>query len=134
MTTKSDEQAIRDLYTTWRQATIKEDLPTILNLIADDAVFLVPGQPPLRGKKQFSDMFEAMRGKLQIEAQSEFDEISVHGDWAHVICRLAAVMTPKSGGASELDSGHTLTILKKKSNGSWVVARDASMLAPERAN
>jgi uncharacterized protein (TIGR02246 family) len=138
MSTKSaksstnDEQAIRDVYSVWRRATVAQDLPTILKLISDDAIFLVPGQPPMRGKQQFSDMFETVRGKYQIEAQSEFDEISIHGDWANVICRLAVVMTPKAGGTRELHSGHTLTILHKERDGSWTVTRDANLLAPER--
>jgi uncharacterized protein (TIGR02246 family) len=126
-----DEQAIRDLYATWRRATMAEDLPTILNLIADDAVFLVPGQPPILGKEQFAELFELVRGKYRIETRSEFDEISVHDGWAHVRCRLAVVLTPKAGGAPEFNAGHVLSILKKRSDGAWVVARDANLLAPE---
>ena len=130
MTTTSDEKAIRDLYSTWRRATLEEDIGAIIDLIADDAVFLTPGEPPVRGKQQFANLFEQVRGKFRIEAKSEFDEIAVHGDWAHVWCRLAVIMTPKSGEPPVLRSGHTLTILNKQRD-NWVVTRDANMLAPE---
>ena len=130
MTPTSDEQAIRDLYSTWRRATLEEDVGTVVNLIADDAVFLTPGEPPVQGKQQFADIFEDFRGKFRIEAKSEFDEISIHGEWAHVWCRLAVVMSPKSGDAPVFRSGHTLTILHKEA-GHWLVTRDANMLAPE---
>jgi len=130
MTTSNDEQAIRDLYATWRKATMAEDLPTILNLIADDAVFYVPGQSPIRGKKEFETMFNASRGKFQIEALSEFEEIEVHGDWAHAASRLAVNMKPRDGGPTQSRAGHTLTILRKE-RGKWVVARDANLLAPD---
>src|SRR5262245_35101510 len=129
MSATKDEQAIRNLYTAWRQATLTEDLPTILKLITDDAVFLVPGEPPIKGKEQFAQMFETVRGKYQIEAQSEFDEIDIHGDQAYVLSRLAVSMKPKSGGTPQVNSGHTLTILRKNAQGSWAVSRDANLLA-----
>jgi uncharacterized protein (TIGR02246 family) len=128
--TTNDEQAIRELYATWRKATVAEDLPTVLNLIADDAVFYVSGQPPIRGKKEFETMFNATRGKFQIEAMSEFEEIAVHGDWAHVASRLAVHMKPRDGGPMQSRAGHTLTVLHKH-GGRWTVARDANLLAPD---
>jgi uncharacterized protein (TIGR02246 family) len=128
--TTNDEQAIRELYATWRKATMAEDLPAVLNLIADDAVFYVPGQPPMRGKKEFETMFNATRGKFQVEALSEFEEIAVHGDWAHVASRLAVNMKPRDGGPMQSRAGHTLTVLRKQ-GGKWVVARDANLLAPD---
>jgi uncharacterized protein (TIGR02246 family) len=128
--TTNDEQAIRELYATWRKATMAEDLPTVLNLIADDAVFYVPGQPPMRGKKEFETMFNATRGKFQVEALSEFEEIAVHGDWAHVASRLAVNMKPREGGPTQSRAGHTLTVLRKQ-GGKWVVVRDANLLAPD---
>lgn len=130
MNSSNDEQAIRDLYAEWRRATLAEDLPAVLKLIADDAVFYVPGQSPIRGKKEFETMFDATRGRFQVEALSEFEEIAVHGDWAHVASRLAVNMKSKDSGAVQSRAGHTLTILRKD-HGKWVVARDANLLAPE---
>jgi uncharacterized protein (TIGR02246 family) len=130
VSTSNDEQAIRELYATWRKATMSEDLPTVLDLIADDAVFYVPGQSPIRGKKEFEAMFNATRGRFQIDAMSEFEEIAVHGDWAHAASRLAVNMKPKGEGPPVQRAGHTLTILRKD-RGKWVVARDANLLAPE---
>lgn len=130
MSATNDEQAIRELYASWRKATMAEDLPTVLGLIADDAVFYVPGQSPIRGKKEFEAMFNATRGKFQVEALSEFEEIAVHGDWAHVASRLAVNMKPRDGSSVQARAGHTLTILRKD-RGKWVVARDANLLAPD---
>ena len=131
MSMQADEQAIRNLYTIWRNAMVQEDLARVLELVTDDAVFLVPGQPPVRGKQQFAELFEAARGRYRIEFQSEFDEISLHDDWAYVTSRLAVELTPKSGGVPVHHAGHTLTILRKFPDGRWAVARDANLLAPE---
>jgi ketosteroid isomerase-like protein len=84
----------------------------------------------MRGKQDFMKMFDFARGKFSFEAQSEFDEISIHGEWAHVATRLAVNMTPRAGGPAQHQAGYTLTILRKN-NGQWQVYRDANLLAPE---
>jgi len=43
-----DEQAIRELVATWLRASGAGDTETVLGLMAEDVVFLVPGHPPLR--------------------------------------------------------------------------------------
>ncbi len=40
----NDEQQIRDLIATWLRASASGDLPTILDLMAEDVVFLIAGQ------------------------------------------------------------------------------------------
>lgn len=47
---QNDEQAIRHLIEKWHAATAVGDLTQILGLMADDVVFLTPGQPPMLGK------------------------------------------------------------------------------------
>ena len=125
----NDEQAIRDLYATWQRATADRDLATVMSLMAEDVVFLMPGQPPIRGREEFAAL--AADNKFHIESASEFGELVIHGDWAHCWCRLSVTMIPPEGGPVVRRSGHTLTILQKQSDGSWVVARDANMLAPD---
>ncbi|MFP3802733.1 SgcJ/EcaC family oxidoreductase, partial [Paraburkholderia sp. SIMBA_027] len=41
-----DERAIRDLVETWFVSSRRGDLATVLDLIADDAIFMVAGKPP----------------------------------------------------------------------------------------
>jgi ketosteroid isomerase-like protein len=42
-----DEQAIRELTQTWLAATQKGDIQTVLSLMMDDVIFMVPGSPVL---------------------------------------------------------------------------------------
>ena len=51
---RSDEEQIREVVTTWMSATKAGDLDTLLSLMAEDVVFLVPGQPPMVGKASFA--------------------------------------------------------------------------------
>ena len=51
VTSDQDKEKIREVVTTWMHATAEGDLETVLSLIAEDAVFLLSGQPPMRGTR-----------------------------------------------------------------------------------
>jgi uncharacterized protein (TIGR02246 family) len=123
-----DEQAIRDLVDTWLAASKAGDLATVLSLMADDVVFMVPGQEPF-GKEEFAARNRNMKGLL-VESTSEIQELEVLGDWAWLRNRLKVTIAPP-GGRPAVHSGYTLTILRKNPDGKWVLARDANLLTPE---
>jgi uncharacterized protein (TIGR02246 family) len=127
---KTDEQQIRELVSTWHAATRAGDVDTVLKLMTDDVVFLVPGRPPMR-KAEFASLSRPPPGKRlpKIEGTSEIQEIQVSGDWAFMWTKLSVAMTPPEGGAPSKRAGHTLTVLQRV-NGRWLLARDANLLTP----
>jgi uncharacterized protein (TIGR02246 family) len=127
---QKDEQEIRQLVSTWMTASKAGDVETVLSLMADDVVFLVPGQPVMR-KADFATAARSQSGQdaPQFDGSSEIQEIKILGDWAFMWARLTVVVTPPNGAQSMTRAGHTLSILKKQS-GKWVLARDANLLAP----
>lgn len=128
---QSDEQEIRQLVATWMTATKAGDIKTVLSLMAEDVVFLLPGQPPMIGKSAFAAAVGAQRDqeRPKFDGTSEIQEIKVVGEWAFMWAKLSVLVTPPGGGPSMARAGHTLSILKKQ-NGKWVLARDANMLSP----
>jgi uncharacterized protein (TIGR02246 family) len=76
----NDERAIRQLIETWMSASRTGDLATVLSLMADDVVFMVPGQKPF-GKEAFARASEGMKN-ARIDGRSEIEELKVLGDWA----------------------------------------------------
>ena len=126
---QNDEQQIRRLVSTWMEATRAGDVETVLSLMSDDVVFLVSGQEPM-GKRDFAEAARAQAGNdaPAFDISSEIQEIKVLGDWAFMWQKLAVTVTPPQGPRMKR-SGHTLTILEKR-NGTWVLARDANLLAP----
>jgi uncharacterized protein (TIGR02246 family) len=122
-----DERAIRDLVATWIDATKAGDIETVLRLMAEDVIFMVPGQKPF-GKEAFAAALEGMKG-VSFEGNSDIQEIQVFGDWAYLRSHLEVKVTQPSGAAPILRSGCTLSILRKTPAGQWVMARDANMLA-----
>ena len=127
---QDDEQEIRELVSTWMAASKAGDVEKHLSLMADDAVFLVPGRPIMR-KADFAAAARAQAGPdaPQFDGSSEIHEIQILGDWAFMWTKLTVVATPPGGGQSVRRAGHTLSILKKE-NGKWVLARDANLLSP----
>jgi uncharacterized protein (TIGR02246 family) len=128
---RSDEQAIRKLIATWASATSAGELPQLLGLMAEDVVFLVAGHPPMRGRDAFAAGFRTALQHYHIEATSDIQEIQVVEDWAYCWNHLSVTMTPVQSGSPMRRTGHTLTILRKQSDGAWVVTRDANMLTAE---
>jgi len=92
----SDEQEIRQLVATWMAATRAGDIETVLSLMADDVVFLLPGRPPMIGKPAFAAATQAQssQGPVQFDGTSEIQEIKVLGDWAFMWTQLTVVATP----------------------------------------
>ena len=120
-----DERAIRNLIDTWMSATQKGDIETVLNLMADDVIFMVPGQKPF-GKDAFA---AASRGMLNVrfEGRSDIEELKVLGNWAYVRNHIDLTITPEQGAPMHR-AGYTLTILRKEADGRWVLARDANLV------
>ncbi|MGL4612044.1 MAG: YybH family protein [Trueperaceae bacterium] len=125
-----DEQAIRDVITTWQEATKVGNLSRLLELMTDDVVFLTSGQPPMN-KEGFSKGFESILKKMTIVSRGDIQEIVVSGDYAYSWSHLSVTMTPKDGNNSIRRLGHTLTFFRKE-NGSWRLARDANMLTTDK--
>jgi len=123
---KDDEQQIRQMVDTWLEASKAHDLPTLLNLLDDDVLFVTPGKEPF-GKEAFASGNEQLP---DMEATIDIREIEVVGDWAWMRSFLrVSFMQP--GKDPVRHSGHILTILRKRPDGQWVIKRDANFVKPE---
>jgi uncharacterized protein (TIGR02246 family) len=123
-----DERAIRELVAKWMAASQAGDTQTVLSLMTDDVVFMVPGREPF-GKQEFAAASEGMKD-VGIEGRSDIRELQVLGDWAYLRSYLELSVTPP-GGNTVRRAGHTLTILRKQADGRWLLSRDANLLNPQ---
>ena len=124
-----DERAIRELVEAWLAASKAGDISTVLSLMTDDVVFMVPGRKPF-GKAAFAAAADGMKG-VRIDGASDIEEIEVLGEWAYVRNHIRMTVTPADGGATVRRSGYTLTILRKERDGRWRLARDANLVAED---
>ncbi len=120
-----DERAIRDLVETWMTASRAGDAATVLSLMADDVIFMVPGQAPF-GKDVFRAGSETMKN-VTMEGSADIRELKIFGDWAYLRNYIEITITPP-GGPALRRAGYTLSILRKEPGGNWVLARDANLV------
>ncbi len=124
----SDERAVREVHTTWIDAVNAADLVRLLTLMADDVVFLNPGQAPF-GRDGFPVGFSAAHQQSRIRCISELQEIVIAGEVAYTMCRDSLSVTSRAGGKATELAGHRITIYRKQPDGRWLLARDANTLS-----
>jgi uncharacterized protein (TIGR02246 family) len=120
-----DERAIRELVATWMEASANGDVDTVLSLMADDVIFMVPGREPF-GKDIFRAASEAMKNS-RLTGSSDIREVNVLGDWACIRNYIEIAIASPEGGAMRR-KGYTLSILRKhlprvKSRGGYFAPR-----------
>lgn len=119
-----DEQLIHEVVESWMRASRNGDTATVLSLMTEDAVFMVPGREPF-GREDFQAATGA--NVPQIAGTNEIVELQVQGNWAFTRNRIDLTITP-SAGAPLSRSGYTLTVYRKDKDGRWRLARDANLL------
>jgi uncharacterized protein (TIGR02246 family) len=125
----NDEKEIRDVVKNWLAASENGDLQTVLSLMDDDVLFLVPGKEPF-GKEEFAAASKQM-ANVRMKGTSEIREIDIVQDlaWMRTSLKVRATMPD---GKTVVRSGSTLTILRRNAGGKGLVLRDANLLAVEQ--
>jgi len=123
-----DEQAIRNLQQDWLKASANKDLNAVLDMMADDVVYLTPGRPPF-GKKEFAAGFETMK-QATFQGSAVMEELIVVGEVAYARSKLEISIVPPNGETKHL-AGYPLSVYRKLADSRWVLARDANMVTPK---
>src|SRR3569832_2465943 len=97
--------------------------------MADDVVFLNPGQAPL-GRDGFSATFSAAHQQVRIRCCCVLVVVIDIGEVAYTRSRDTLSVTPRAGGEATQLAGHRITIYRKQPDGRWRLARDAHTLSP----
>jgi uncharacterized protein (TIGR02246 family) len=123
-----DEAQIRNLVAQWQASTKAGQTQTVLDLMTDDVVFLVPGRPPMI-KDEFAALSASPPGvpRPQFQSTQDIREVEVSGDMAFMWSALTVAVTPPGATQPIEREGHTLTIFRKV-KGRWLLARDANLL------
>jgi uncharacterized protein (TIGR02246 family) len=125
----SDERAIREVHSAWIDAVNASDLVCLLSLMADDVVFLNPGQAPF-GRDGFPAGFSAAHQQARINCISELEDVVVVGEIAYTLSRDSLSVTPRATGEATQLAGHRISVYRKQPDGRWLLARDAHTLSP----
>jgi uncharacterized protein (TIGR02246 family) len=124
-----DEKAVREVIRTWHERTARGDIAGVLSLMEEDAMFLVTGKPPMSGRAEFEKGLQAILSHNRIESTASVEEVRVSGDLAYARTQLSVTVVPNNGSAPKSRQGSTLTIFRRVASGSWLLSRDANLLA-----
>src|SRR5437763_11598850 len=117
-----DERAIREVHATWIDAVNAGDLVRLLSLMADDVVFLNPGQAPV-GRDGFSPGFSAAHQQGRVHCARELEDVVVVGEVAYTLSRRSLSVTPRAGGEAVQLAAHRITVYRRRPDGRWLLAR-----------
>jgi uncharacterized protein (TIGR02246 family) len=120
-----DKRAIRELVKTWIAASQAGDLQTVLGLMTDDVIFMVPGREPF-GKQEFAAASQGMKN-VRMEGTSDIRELKILGDWAYRRNYLTLTVTPAQRFAGAARGFHAHDPAKLP-DGRWLLARDANLM------
>ena len=127
-TMTSDEREIRTVHSSWIDAVNTGDLARLLTLLAEDVVFLTPGQAPV-GREGFSSNFMTAHKQMRICCTSELEEVVVVGEVAYTRSRDALSVIPRACGKAAQLAGHRMTVYRKQRDGRWLLSRDVHTLS-----
>jgi uncharacterized protein (TIGR02246 family) len=125
-TVSEDEETIRNWFDDWITATKDGDLDLAKSLIADDAIFLVPGAGQM-GKQSFAEAATASDPNTDFQLDCVIQEIRIFGDHAWLMATISLAMTDKKTNTRSLMKGDGISILERRGDG-WVVVRDANTM------
>src|ERR1700730_12170086 len=123
-----DERAIRNAIQKWMAASKAGDTATVLNLMAGDVLFMVPGREPF-GREAFAAAAQGMKD-IRMDGAADIQEVMVLDDSAWTRVHLTVTISPPNAKPVRR-AGYTLSIWRKQTDGAWVIFRDANLLTAE---
>ena len=107
-------------------ACMKDDVDTLCSLWTDDGVLLMPGAPPLVGKKAICGMLQEQKahanGSKTTGYTEDWNEVRIVGDYAWQWGKMSQTQANASG-QEETMRVNAIRILHRQPDGSWRVAR-----------
>ena len=131
---EADRNAILALVENYHRATRAKDVDTILELVAEDVVFLPSSSPPIKGREEVEKMYRAFFPVYrEIKQEADIEELQVAGDWAFLWGTDQLRLMPESGETEIQMKGKGLSILKRQSDGPWRFWRGINNMTPQKS-
>lgn len=112
--------AVRDA---WIAALKAKDIDGLMSLLTDDVVIMHPGRPSVVGSAANRADLAAVLAKFNVDQEAVSDETVLMGEWAFDRSRAVTRLTPVSGGDCIVSRSKAITILRRRRDGAWQIAR-----------
>jgi len=120
----ADEAAIAEFNKRYLGAINDGDIATLSSLTTEDHMMIMPGRPPLVGKKANDEANGRVFQMFDIDETWTPQETVIDGDLAYQRGTFTVEATPKAGGDKTRTTGTFLRIYRRQPDGSWRMTRD----------
>jgi uncharacterized protein (TIGR02246 family) len=126
-----DIAAINQLAEDWRAGWLTGDPETLLALLSDEPVLIMSHEPAIIGKEAIRELYQYVFENYTFTSDENYTrtsdveqmEVEVDGDLGYIWSRYTNTETPKAGGETIEDHGHSVLIVRRQHDGSWKIAR-----------
>jgi uncharacterized protein (TIGR02246 family) len=116
----SAHAAIKENYTAMEEAFHKGNARAIALMYTEDAEWLIPEVPAIRGREAIAQAWQRVIGSGGNRVRIEIDEVQENGDWAYEVGRF----TVSGPYQNVLNAGKYIVIWKREASGAWKTHRD----------
>ena len=116
---EADVEAIKSLTDEIMKAFNEGDLEAFMATVAEDAVYMPPGEPALIGKEAIRNWYTELFDKMSFDATISSDEIEICGDWAIQRATWKGSWIQKDSGETTQFESPGIYIYRKQLDGSW---------------
>ena len=117
-----DVEAIRGGSEQFTRFMLARDFDALVRLYAEDAVFMPPHRPAVKGRLALRDWLGAFPKVTRFTFT--LDDIDGRGDLAYVRGSYSMTLHPEGAPGPVGDAGKFVEIRKKQPDGSWLLAAD----------
>jgi uncharacterized protein (TIGR02246 family) len=113
-------EAIAKSYEAFQDAFHRGDADTLSLMYTEDAEWLVPNAPSIKGRQAIAEVWKQLIGSGGNNVRVDIGEVQECGDWAYEVGRFAA----SAPDGPVLNAGKYIVIWKRQSTGEWKTHRD----------
>ncbi len=111
------KKMLEDFDAAYNEAFNRGDAAGCAAFFADDVILMAPGEPMVRGRKAFEDIYRSrMKESRGGTHTNKLVEYGVEGDLAYQVGTFAIA------GANPTEQGKFVNVLKRQEDGTWKVA------------
>jgi uncharacterized protein (TIGR02246 family) len=122
--TTTDTAPIADLRNKYIAAYNAGDAAAVAALFAEDAITMPDHHASVEGRAAIENYLKEMFAQNTFALAVTPGETEIVGDIAHEHGAFSITVTPKAGGSAMTETGKYLVIMKRGSNGAWLIHHD----------
>ena len=101
------------------------DLEKFMSYVAEDVIFMPPGEPPVRGRDAVHKWMTSFLAQYRTSSLTLNNrEVRVGDGWAVELGTFEWSLQPVAGGSAVVDRGNYMQLWKKDGDGEWRFARE----------